>query len=310
MKLLSIRSLAKVVAGIALMSTLSGCFGKTVEVPTAHRGKITTKNGLAENVLTPSKIRLSNWCLVCDSLIIAEVADYSEQESMTLFMPKDKLNLELEVRGTFATSDTPTDLNMIFDRVSPVKVTKWVSKIPAVSIYDTYAQQIIRDRVRAVIAKYDIATVMENRESIGIELRDSVQEGLRGRPIKVLNFGLANMQPPSVIVAAEETRKKREIEINEAEAKKKIRLKEAEADLEVAVSEQAVELKQAETQVLVEKKLKEGFSEAYVAQRALNILEQMAASDNKVIYLPTEALKNPSVMIGSLNDALRQQKSQ
>jgi regulator of protease activity HflC (stomatin/prohibitin superfamily) len=310
MKILSIRSLVKFSLGIALISALSGCFGEVVEVPTAHRGKITTVTGLAENVLTPSKVRLSSLCIVCDNLIIAEVADYSAKEKMSLFMPKDRLDLVFEVRGTFATSDSQADLNMIFDRVSPVTVTNRVSKITSNTIYHTYAQQIIRDRVRAVIAKYDIATVMENRESIGIELRDAVQEGLKGRPIKVLNFGLAHMQPPAVVIAGEETRKKREIEINEAEAKKKIRLKEAEADLEVAISKQAIELKEAETQVLVEQKLKEGFSEAYVAQRALKILEKMAASDNKVIYLPTEALKNPSVMIGSLNDSLRQQKSQ
>ena len=223
---------------------------------------------------------------------------------MQLYMPKDKLNLTLEVRGTFATSDEPGDLKTIFGRMSPQKVNDRVSLIPAQDVYNVYAQQVIRDRVRSVVSEYDIATLMANREEVGTQLREAVRASLEGRPVKVLNFGLADIQPPQVIVDAEIKRKAREIAINEAEANKQIRLREAEANLEVAKTNQAVELKEAETQVLVEQKLREGFSEAYVAQRGLKILEALAASDNKVVFLPTEALANPAVMIGSIKDGL------
>jgi hypothetical protein len=294
----------KVVGALAVMTTLSGCFGEVAQVPTAHRGVISTSAGIKEGILPPSKMRLSTFCRVCDNLILAEVSDYGVKEEMTLYMPKDRLNLTIDVRGTFATSDEPEMLNMIFSRVSPTPVTNRVSKIDGLTVYNTYAQQIIRDRVRAVVAQYDIATVMENRETIGAEIREAVRESLEGRPVSVLNFGLGDIQPPDVILQAEIGRKTREIEINRADADKQIRLRQAEANLEVAALEQSVELKQAETQVLVEQKLKEGFSQAYVAQRALRILEAMAASDNKVIFLPTEALSNPAVMIGSMQEAL------
>lgn len=294
----------KVLGALSIITFLSGCFGEVVEVPTAHRGVISTATGLKEGILPPSKLRLSSFCRVCDNLILAEVSDYSTNETLQLYMPKDRLNISVDVRGTFATSDAPNDLNMIFSRVSPTPVTGRVSKIPAVKVYETYAQQIILDRVRSVVAKYDIATLMDNREQIGAELREAVRAALEGRPVKVLNFGLSDIQPPSVILEAEVKRKSREIAINQAEAEKEVRLRVAQADLEVAALKQSVDLKEAETQVLVEKKLKEGFSQAYVAQRGLKILEALAKSENKVIFLPTEALSNPSVMIGGLQKAL------
>lgn len=285
--------------------SLTAC-GETVEVPTAHVGKISTSTGLKEGIITPSKIRLSNMCMTCDDLIVAETSDYQVKESMQLFMPKDQLNLTIEVRGTLATSENPVDLEQIFSRVSAKPVTSRVDLISSVKVYETYAQQIVREKVRSVVSEYTIAELMANRDSISIQIRDAVTEALSGRPVKVLNFGLADLQPPAIIVTAEEKRKEREIEIREAQAKKQIRLEQAQADLEVAELQQAVELKEAETQVMVEKKLKEGFSQAYVAQRGLRILESIANSDNKVILLPSDAITDPSIMMGLTQYSLDQ----
>jgi len=116
-----------------------------------------------------------------------------------------------------------------------------------------------------------------------------------------LNFGLADIQPPKVIVDAEEQAKQREIGIATAEADKEIRIRNAQADLTVAEMQQAVELKQAETDVLVEQKLAEGFNRSFLMRRGLAALEAMAASDNKVIFLPNEAFSNPAVLMGAFN---------
>lgn len=301
----------RLLAMFGLLFALSGCIGEEVEVPTAHRGMISTSTGLKEEVLPPSKKRLSNFCLTCDSLIIAEISDYGISESFELYMPKDRLNLSVEVRGTFATSDTENDLKMIFSRVSaaPAEGTDRVKKIDAARVYQTYAQQIVREKSRSVLAKYDIATVMENRDSIGAELHEAVVKALEGRPVKVLNFGLNDAQPPEIVMQAELTRKTREIAIQQADANKEVALREAQAALEVAEMQQAVDLKQAETQVMVEQKLKQGFSGAYVAQRGLRILEELAASENQIIFLPTEALSNPSIMIGGLSTAFDRQNA-
>jgi hypothetical protein len=103
------------------------------------------------------------------------------------------------------------------------------------------------------------------------------------------------------VVVAQESAKKREIAIKEAENEKQVSLKKAEAALEVAFKQQQVDLKEAETQVLVNLKLSEGVNDAFVTQRALKVLASLAENPNTVFFLPMEAMKNPSMMMGAFN---------
>jgi F0F1-type ATP synthase epsilon subunit len=146
---------------------------------------------------------------------------------------------------------------------------------------------------------------MENRDSISIELTAAVRAQLADTPIGVVQFGLADCQPPAVIVQAQENAKEREIAIQKAEANKQVALKEAEANYEVAIKQQQVDLKEAETQVLVERKLSEGVNKAFVAQRALRVLEKLADSDNKVFFLPQETFSNPALILGAVQESFK-----
>ncbi len=291
----------KIAGLLGSITLLSACFGETVEVPPAHVGKISGKGGLQEKVISPSKTRLSNICLVCDNLVLVEAADYPKEEEMTLYM-KDKLNLVFDVRGTFATSTESDDLEMIYARISPMPTRNdRVMKIDSNRIYETYGQQVVRSRVRSVMSKYTTEEVLGNHEAVSKEVSEEVRKALVGTPIKVVNFGLAGVQPPAVVKDAEEKRKRREIEIAEAEADEQVKIRKAQADLEVAKLQQAVELKQAETDVMVQMKLQEGFNQSFVMRRGLAVLQELAKSNNKVVFLPTEALSNPAVMIGAMN---------
>ncbi|KOR32472.1 hypothetical protein TI05_07075 [Achromatium sp. WMS3] len=282
---------------------LNGC-GQVAEIPPAHVGKLSTPSGLQKGIIYPSKIRLSSFCVTCDNLILAEASDYPVKESMQIFMPKDKLNLQVDVRGTFSISNDPQNIDNIFARIPAQPINDRLSKITTMQVYVTYAQPIVRETVRSVITRYDIMQIMSNRDVISQELAKLVSKRLQGTPITTIRFGLADMQPPQVILEAQEAAKKREIEIQRAEADKLVKLKEAEAAYEVALKQQQVDLKEAETQVLVNQKLSEGVNSAFVAQRALRILEKLAESNNKVIFLPTEALSNPAILLGPINQSL------
>jgi regulator of protease activity HflC (stomatin/prohibitin superfamily) len=170
-------------------------------------------------------------------------------------------------------------------------------------VYATYAQPVIREAVRSVITQYNIEQIMENRDAVSQKLTQIVREKLKSTPIQIIRFGLANVQPPQVIVDAQEAAKKREIDIQQAEADKLVKIKEAEGRLEIAKKQQQVDLYEAETQVLVQKKLDKGVTPAYIAQRGLKALELLAQSNNKVILLPTEALTNPAIMVGVMQEA-------
>lgn len=284
--------------------------GTTVEVPPAHVGKLSTKSGLQAGIIQPSKLRLGGMCLTCDNLILAEASDYPIKESMPIFMQQDTLNLTVEVRGTAAISSDEANVEKVFARVpaTPVENNDRVSKIGMGTVYVTYGQPIIRETTRTIITKYNIKQVMENRDSIGQEIWQAVRERLKATPITMVQFGLADVQPPEVIVKAQEAAKSREIAIQQAEADKQVALKTAEAAYEVAVKQQQVDLKEAQTQVLVEQKLSEGVNQAFVAQRSLRVLEQLAKSDNKVFFLPLEAFTNPALLLGTVGDGFSQKK--
>jgi regulator of protease activity HflC (stomatin/prohibitin superfamily) len=216
-------------------------------------------------------------------------------------MPKDELNLTLEIRGIFTISSNERNVNKIFNRITPEKIAKRISYISMNEVYKTYAQPIIRETTRSIISNYTIKEIMSNREEIGKQIEDSLVERLKDTPIVPVYVGMADIQPPDVIVLAQESAKKREIAIKEAENEKMVSLEKAKAAYEVAIKQQQVDLKEAETQVLVNKKLTEGVNEAFVTQRALKVLTALAENPNTVFFMPMEAMKNPNMILGALN---------
>ena len=273
-----------------------------VEVPPAHVGKMSTASGLQEGIMQPSKMRIAGWCRTCESLVLVEASDYPVTETLKLFMPKDQLNLDLDVRGTFTISADESNVDQIFARITAESLSKdsgikgggggLVTIIPIEKVYETYARPVIRETVRTILIKYSISDIMENREAIGRELRDAVFKKLASTPIKPLFFGLADIQPPGIIVKAQEAAKKREIELREAEAQKQIDIKGAQARFEVAQKQQAVDFLEAETQVVVNKKLAESVSPAFLMQRYMRFLQTLAENDNKTLIMPIEAMQS------------------
>lgn len=291
------------IAAMLLMSVaLTGC-GEMVEIPPAHVGKMSTGAGLQEGTLPPSKIRINRGGCpfsACDGIILVETSDQAIKEEIVLFMPQDKLNLTVEIRGTI--SIAPAAAEAVFSRITADPTgQEHVSLIKITKVYLAYAQPIIKEQVRQVVASYTIAEVMENRERISHEMAQKVSAALKGTPITVANFGFANVQPPQVIIDAEQSAKQREIAVKQAEADKLVALKQAEAALEVARKQQEVDLLEAETQVLVNKKLAEGVNNAFIAQRGLGVLEELAKSDNHLIIIPQEAFGNPTLLLGAMN---------
>lgn len=300
------RKIILVLSAIGLTGLLTAC-GDPVEVPPAHVGKMSTESGLQDGIIQPSKFRLEAWCIVCNSLVLVEATDYAIVEKMKIYMPKDQLNLDVDVRGVFSISSDEQNVEKVFARLSAemTKDNDRVRLIPMIKVYTTYAQPVVRAAVRAVLVKYTIAEIMENRDRISDELAQDVRRRLKTTPITTIRFALADLQPPAVIVKAREKAKEREIAIQEAEANKQVSLKEAEAALEVAIKQQEVDLKEAETQVLVDRKLAKGVSPAFVTQRWLKIMEALVKNtDGKVIFMPLEAMQNPAIIMGTLNQAL------
>lgn len=288
------------------LGPIAGC-GEMVSVPPAHRGKILTASGFQAGYKDPSSFRLPWKGLgAAPQLVIAEISDQSFKEEMSVFVPADKLNLSFDIRGTGSISRDDGKIGAIFEAVSPKALPKQenVLVISFEDVFETYAAQVIRTRSRDIITRHSIEHVLKNLDAVGQEICDAVRKDLADTPINIVMLGLAKVQPPAVIITAQEAAKKREIEIEEAEADKLVKLKQAEAALEVAKKQQEVDLTEAETQVLVDKKLAEGVSPAFVTQRSLKIMEEIARSQNSKFMLPYEAVTNPAVHFGFIPQGL------
>lgn len=307
----------KTTLAVTLASVFLAACGPQVEVPTAHFGKRTDANGLRAEIIPPSKFRLERFCLVCDSLILLQAPDLGFKESMTIWMPKDDLNLTVDVRGIASIAPNENTINRVFSRIdADQKIDSRVSRISMDKVYMTYAYPVIRRVVRSTISNYSIGFIMEHKEEVSTELEKQVGIALKSTPVGISNFGLADVQPPELIVTAKAQAKEREIAIQKAEAdkqvalrtaeaNKEVALKRAEADYEVAQQQQRVDLKEAETQVLVNMKLSEGVNEAFVVQRSLKALEALSKNpEGKMIILPMEALRNPGMIMGITNQAM------
>lgn len=278
----------------AVLALVVGC-GSRVEVPPAYVGKVLTKNGYAPETIPPSKFRLPACFAYCDKLILLQANDSGFKETMTVFMPKDKLNLAVEVRGTLSIPTTPSIVDAIYDRVTSTPTNDGdTNVIQTKTVYETYGQQALRGIVRSEIVKYSIADVLEQREAIGGNIHAAIQEKMAGKstPLIVSRFELADVQPPAVIVQAQQSAKEREIDIQRAEADAQVQMVEAEKALEIAKKDRLVEREKAlaiaEQNEIASKSITPQVLEYKRLETALQIYTALASSSNTII-VPADA---------------------
>lgn len=289
---------------ILLSIMIVGC-GAKVEVPPAHVGKILGKNGYAPETIPPSKFRLPACLAYCAQLVVLEASDQSFKESIVLFMPKDKLNLTIDLRGTMSVPADENTIDNLFGRL-PAQVVKdgdYHSIITAGKVYSTYGRQALRGIVRSELVKYTIGDVLKNREAIGQNIHQAISEKLKSTetPLIISRFEMANVQPPKVIVEAQQKAKEREIAIQQAEADAKVELVKADRDLEIARKTRLVEKEKALAIAEQNKIAAKSITPQLLAYRKLEVAERvltaMANNQNSMIV--------PADMsgLGSLDEA-------
>ncbi len=284
---------SKLIALSIATAMLVGC-GDRVEVPPAHVGKILTRNGYAPETIPPSAFRLAPCWTYCDKLILMEAADTPVMESMQIFMPKDKLNVTVEVRAVLTVPTTEKIVNSIFDRVVSQTFNDGSQRISAEKIYSTYGQQAIRGIVRSEITKYSIEEVLGQREKVGANIHDAIVAKLTATntPIQISRFELANIQPPKIIVNAQEATKKREVDIATANANAEVEMVEAEKALMIAQKNRLVEREKAETIADGNRIAAASITPQMLAYKKLEIAKEIylaLSKSNNVIIVPADS---------------------
>lgn len=294
----------RTIAVLILSLTLTGCdlfLGEKVEVPPAHVGKILGKNGYSPEIIPPSKFRLDKCWAYCDKLVLLETSDTAFIEQMTVFMPDDKLNLKVEVRGTMTVPATSSAVNPLYDRLVATSVDGTTMKIGVDQIYGTYGKQALRGVVRSRVVESTISQILSERDAVGRNIHAAVSEKLAEShtPIRVSRLELASVQPPAVIVEAQQNAKEREIAIQQAEANAQVQLVEAERALEVAKMNRLVRRENAEALAEENRIAAESVTAELLAYRKLEtaaeVFALIAQSDNALI-IPADSSPFSSIV--------------
>jgi hypothetical protein len=243
-----------------------GC-GEKVEVPPGHLGKIMTKDGYQEALIPTSKLRLAACLNYCDRMVVLDATDKSYIEPMSIFIPKDKLNIQVDVRATLSVNQKKA--NELFNSLPQVAVSSQFSNISSESIYNTYGKQILQAEVRAYLTKYSIAEIASSNEKINQDLQVIMQKVMGERtPFSVRYVGLTNIKYPEIITQAQENSAKRREMIEQEEAQLEVSKVSLERELQEAKLQRAIEKEKAETQAVSQQTLANA-----VDPRALRLLE-------------------------------------
>ena len=280
---------------IAAMA-LTAC-GDRVEVPPAHVGKIMTKDGYQDNLIPTSKFRL-DWCwFYCDRLVLLDVSDKAYQESMSIFIPEDKLNLGVTVRATLSVN--PKKTTELFNAISPESGEGATSVIANAQVYKTYASQIIQAEVREYLSQHSISQIASSNEKINADLGTRLGKAIEARtPFSVRHVGITNLQYPDIITKAQEAAAERREAIQQEEAQTQVSAARLERELREARLQRAIEKEKAETEAIAQSTLAASVDARVLQLRKLeNERAWIEKWDGK---LPTTALGDsvPMVSIG------------
>lgn len=286
------KRLGKLALAGALLMSLSGCFfGEKVEVPPASVGMVLGKNGYQGDIIPPSRFRLAPCVVNCDKLVVIEAGDAGMKEAMTVLMPKDNLDLGVDVRFTLALSEDRNQILGVFDRVVPTRLESGNFGTNLYQVYSVYGQSVVRNVVRSTLSEYSIAEIAANQGAVSEQLRREVSAALDKTPLEIKQFGLADIRFPSVITEAREAAQSRKIDVERAEADAQVRIREAQARLEVARAEREADLLEARTVAEANQILADGVTPELLEYRKWQVIEKMATNEN-TIFFPVEMMNS------------------
>lgn len=235
---------------LALAASLSAC-GTKVEVPTAHTGKLMTKDGYQPDTIPTSAFRLPACWSYCDKLVLLDTSDKAKTENMTIFIPTDKLNLEVGLRVTLSVN--PKETNSLFATLPPQPApegTENASRIRYIGwdqIYNTYAQQVILTEAREYLSKYSISQISSSMEKVNADLRVILQKKIEDRtPFTVRYVGITNIKYPSIITQAQENAATRREQIQQEEAQLQISNVKLDRELQETRLQRQIDVEKAE----------------------------------------------------------------
>lgn len=254
-------------AAIALAGAMMVGCGERVEVPPGFVGKIMTKDGYQDGLIPTSKLRLPACLNYCDRLVVLDTTDKSYVEPMKIFIPSDKLVVDVDLRATLSVD--PQKAEALFNKLPQAPVNDYYSVINGQAVFSTYGQQVLQAEVRAYLTQYTISEISSSGEKINADIQVLLSKIMSERtPFTVRYAGLTNIKYPEIITQAQENSAKRREMIAQEEAQLEVSKVQLSRELQEAKMQRAIDKEKAETEAQAQRVLAEA-----VDPRSLRIKE-------------------------------------
>lgn len=261
---------------------LTAC-GQKVEVPPAHVGKIMTKDGYQPSLVQSSTFRLAPCFTYCDKLVLLDTSDKTKREQMTIFIPEDKLNLNLGVQVTLSLAQEKTEALFTTLPQTPGGNER-LSIISWDQVYNTYAQQIVLTETREYLSKYSIAEISSSLEKVNADLRELMSKRLSERtPFNVRYVGITQIDYPKIITDAQENAAERRERIQQEEAQLQISKVTLERELAETQLQRQIDIEKAQIEAQAQRIQREVVDEKVLELRRLEIQREWVAKWNGVL---------------------------
>ncbi len=262
---------------LALLAVgLTAC-GKRVEVPPAHVGKIMTKDGYREGVVGTSKFRLDVCFAYCDKLVLLDVSDKAYLEKMEIFIPEDKLKMNVAVRVNLTVDRKGAEA--LFDALPPQSEgeSDRISSIERNLAYSTYAQQIIMTETREYLSQFSIAEIASSLERVNADLRTRLSKSLAERtPFSVRYVGITDIKYPDIITDAQENAAKRREQIEQENAQLEVSRVQLERELQEAQLQRKIDVEKAQADAEADRVRAAAITPAVIRLRELEVAQTLA----------------------------------
>lgn len=273
---------------------MSGCNSR---VPQGKRGRVSTANGWANDVLKPG----SHTCYGRDQMYLLETTSKSFKETLNILVG-GKVNLRVDVTTRVKATDDEDQLRKAFETVTADKDYN----ITVDQLYTTFLQMKVLAVPRQLYeVQPDAQTAVSNSPKLAAEVRKQLEEAAKSTPLTVEDCQITNYDWPDTITKAQEDLVKVQLREAAAEAQVRADLKQAEGDLKVQEARKLVELKKAEAVAESIEIIKTRLAGApeYLVWHQVRVMGEAACGPNNcfILYPYTTDVSQMKQMLGNVN---------